>query len=356
MLQVGPAEANPLCVSTGMVRQLSTPNYRRRIKTVAENNALVIADPDLDGFANQLSGALEEGKLVARMLKDNGFTTAKSLSECHPEIISKLFSSEYKIIHFSGHGIFHKDPAKGSGMLIGRNLFLSSREIQQMSTSPELVFLNCCHLGKTSGAAETLWQERYKLAANLGTQMIENGVRCVIAAGWAVDDLAALEFARVFYTRMFEGNNFGEAIREARRVVFEKYGHTNTWGAYQCYGDPFYKFEHTRKSVQHTEKKYLIEQEAEADLSNLLEAVETGEKSTSEYLESLRIISDAVDQAEIRNPVILEYEALIALELGDYNKACEKFADLMKTDDARFSFTTAARHIQALAFKTIGAS
>ena len=90
-------------------------------------------------------------------------------------------------------------------MVIGNNVFLSTREICQMSSVPEMVFVNCCHLGHTDGATEALFRNRFKLAANIGTQLIENGVKAVIAAGWAVDDAAALEFTEVFYKYIFYG-------------------------------------------------------------------------------------------------------------------------------------------------------
>ena len=38
------------------------------------------------------------------------------------------------------------------------------------------------------------------------------GVRAVVAAGWAVDDRAAAEFARAFYDRMLDGESFGPAV------------------------------------------------------------------------------------------------------------------------------------------------
>lgn len=56
LLQPGLLDSKPLCVSTGMIRQLSTPDFRRSIKTVPKNRALVVADPDLKGFAGQLKG------------------------------------------------------------------------------------------------------------------------------------------------------------------------------------------------------------------------------------------------------------------------------------------------------------
>jgi hypothetical protein len=334
-----------------MIRQLSTQNYNQVIKSSPKNNALIIADPDLKGFASQLPGALKEGQQVAARLSEQGIHTTTSYKGSSDEIIEKMFSDDYRIIHLSGHGIFNKDISKGSGMVIGNNMFLSTREIRQMSTAPELVFVNCCHIGKISGVAEEFYQQRYKLAANIGTQLIENGVRCVIAAGWAVDDSAALEFADVFYDRMLSGYTFGDAVSEARKSVFAKYSNTNTWGAYQCYGDPFFRFEQRRQEKTKYKRTYLISQEAEIDLLNLLNELDIGKKPTDEYIKLLEEISEAVDQAKIRTPVITEKEALVYLELKHYDKACEKFSTLLKVEDASFSFSVAEKYFNAMAKK-----
>ncbi|NTV84646.1 MAG: CHAT domain-containing protein, partial [Bacteroidales bacterium] len=231
LLQDNMNDTKPICITSGMVRQLITGNYRKNINTIIKNKVLVVADPDLEGFFSQLPGALAEGKKVKEKiedkLKEDGVEVTSSFSESHTVILEKLFRDDYRIIHLSGHGVFNaEDPGK-SGMIIGNDQFLSTREIIQMSTVPELVFVNCCHLGKTDGTAEQLYQERYKLAANIGTQLINNGVRCVIAAGWAVDDRAAEKFAEVFYDRLFSGDTFGEAILKARRAVYNEAGHTN---------------------------------------------------------------------------------------------------------------------------------
>ena len=75
---------------------------------------------------------------------------------------------------------------------LGRDIVLTPGDIEQMRWVPELVFINCCHLGKPGAGTD-----RGALAANLGMQFIRMGVRAVVAAGWAVDDAAALAFAGV---------------------------------------------------------------------------------------------------------------------------------------------------------------
>ncbi len=356
LLQDSMADTKPMCVLAGMIRQLKAGHYRAIVKSTEKNNALIIADPDLQGFANQLPGALKEGKLVAEMLKEKGMNTTTSFKGNHSEIIEKLFRDDYKIIHLSGHGIFNQDASKGSGMVIGKKLFLTTREISQMSYVPELVFVNCCHLGKTQGDAEEFYQQRYKLAANIGTQLIENGVKCVIAAGWAVNDEAATEFAKVFYNRMFDGYTFGESIKEARMIVYEKFDRTNTWGAYQCYGDPFYRFEHIPVGHKFYEKTYLIAQEAEADLENLLNEPEIARLPSGDYLKKLKEISKAVDDAHIRNSLITEKEALIYLDLREYDQAGKIFSSLSKTEDAPFLYSVLGNLYNARAKKMSGDS
>jgi hypothetical protein len=348
LLQDGVGDTKPICIMSGMIRQLSTDHYPRTIKTVAKNNALIVADPDLKGFINQLPGALKEGQLVLDILKEHGITITKSFKENHMNIIEKMFSDDYKIIHLSGHGSFDPKLPENSGMVIGRNLYLSTREIKQMSNVPELVFVNCCHLGKTDGIAEEFYQQRYKLAANIGTQLIENGVRCVIAAGWAVNDDAACDFANTFYTRMFEGCTFGDATRDARKAVYEKYGYTtNTWGAYQCYGDPFYRFKNIKSSPKTEPKPYLIEQQAEYDLINLLNELSIGMLPASDYLTKLNSISENIEKSDLNSSGIIENQALIYLALGEYERACEKFSTLFNREDASFSFSVAEKYFNA---------
>jgi CHAT domain len=71
--------------------------------------------------------------------------------------------------------------------------------------------------------------------------LIQLGVRCVIVAGWEVDDDCAKAFGLRFYSEMLDGASFGEATLEARRAAYETKSDNNTWGAFQCYGDPDYR-------------------------------------------------------------------------------------------------------------------
>ena len=82
------------------------------------------------------------------------------------------------------------------------------------------------------------WTRPHRQAASIAQALIEMGVKAVVAAGWAVNDAAGLVFARSFYQSMLGGGlKFGEAVKRARQDTYAL-GRNNTWGAYQCYGNP----------------------------------------------------------------------------------------------------------------------
>ena len=130
--------------------------------------------------------------------------------------------------------------------MLSNGTFLGPDEIRNMRTVPELVFVNCCHLGGADAAQ--LLNTRYdraEFASGVAGALIEIGVRCVVAAGWAVDDDAASMFAEEFYRSLLRGNRFIVAVGEARDAAHDGGPNVNTWAAYQCYGDPDWVFRAT---------------------------------------------------------------------------------------------------------------
>jgi hypothetical protein len=339
LLQDSVNDARPLCVNAGMIRQLSMKDTPFLISTVSTNNALIVGDPLLSGFVSQLPGAYAEAEMVAAKMKEYDFDTVVSLNEKSSSIIKKLFSQEYKIMHLAGHGLYNfADPSR-SGMVIGNEVFLTTAEIAQMSAVPEFVFVNCCFLGKTVGADEALSAKRYQLAASIGVQLMRNGVKAVIVAGWAIGDGAALEFAKHFYDSMFGGDTFGEAVKKARACCYENFPEQNTWGAYQCYGDPYYKFD-MRKSSAESKSDYVIAEEAVIDMNNLYNDLSMGTMDDDEVMEKVNGYAEKADRAEIRNAAITEKEGFIFAELLEYDRALEKFNKLMAMEQASFYVST----------------
>ncbi len=328
----------PLCIHSGMVRQLATTNFRRLSTTVQDKSALIVGDPDLKGYMSQLKGAKREASYVSEKLKDSGFASESLINSTAPQIILKLFTQNYKIIHLAGHGVFDPDPRKPSGMVIGNGYFLTPSDIAQLSKVPEFVFVNCCYLGQVDAGAEELNQNRNKLAANIGTQLIEIGVKAVIVAGWAVDDSAALDFCRKFYECFLGGVSFGEAVKAARKTVYENHqGRTNTWGAYQCYGDPFYKIDGPL-ALSKPGTGFYLKEEVEIELYNLCFQLESKSVKSEVAKRKLRELEEGLKQANLSSDKILEYKADVYAKLGDYANSKKAYEQLFLNEKAGFTF------------------
>jgi hypothetical protein len=247
-------EAQPLAVRTPVVRQFSTANFRRQVRQVVGRSALVVGNPstmafgaafpDTAGATGQqpapLPGAEAEAEAVSAALSGLGYRVRSVIGAERgaADVLSELYSPPYRVLHVSGHGIYnlrHRDGRGRSGVVLSDGLLIGAAEIAAMEMSPELVFLNCCHLGQIDSAA----RDGNRLAASVARELIDIGVRCVVVAGWSVDDARAQVFALAFYEQLFQKRRgFGDAVFEARRLLWEAKSSDITWGAFQAYGDP----------------------------------------------------------------------------------------------------------------------
>lgn len=293
--------SRPPAIAAGLVRQLKTPRFRAHPAHATDATAFVVGNPDLSGWDRfgDLPGAREEARKVAARLNAGGYRTLECIDAKADAILSGLHRNAWRILHLAGHGEheFALDATSAasrrvSGMVIGMNTFLTPGDVEQMRWVPELVFINCCHLGRTLGA--TAAQGRFNLlAANLAVQFIEMGVKAVVAAGWAVDDGAAEAFAESFYGHLLEGEPFGEAVRAAREEIWVRFPDANTWGAYQCYGDPGYRLRGDGNDVHPFEvERYHAPVELVSDLNNYCAWIRMRSRDPDgdsvEVLESLR--------------------------------------------------------------------
>ena len=145
-------EVLPRATRIGVLRQLSIKDYRVQVRPPQGNNALVIGEPALGSDAKDfapLPGARAEAEAVAKVIEEFGYTTGGASINAQPlEIVNRLYAKEYRILHIAGHGQYRPDCPSHSGVVIGDGMFLTAAEIEQLRVVPELVFLNCCFLGK----------------------------------------------------------------------------------------------------------------------------------------------------------------------------------------------------------------
>jgi hypothetical protein len=256
---------------------------------------LIIADPASGDL--QLPGARLEGEQLRDFFKRLSEETADDLmielhtrigsQECDiVEILALINSEEFDLIHFAGHGVFEEDQKSDAakigeeaqtgarGWVFGRNddgalLVLSASEIFRLHRVPRLVFANAC-FSSVLGAPElpdnlSAVESSAKLAG-VAEAFFLRGIENYIGAGWEVNDILAIDFAKTFYSHALAyQSKLSDALCEARSKIAPSVNFTpsdSTWGAYQHYGDANAKlvdFQRARKVSMAKEKKTAVD-------------------------------------------------------------------------------------------------
>ena len=242
----------PWAIRTKLLRKLRTENFRQQVRDAdVDASALVIGEPECPPIYPRLRAAREEAVAVQRFLStpealgDKAYgLISDDAAKPGPDartVVGALLDRSWRMVHIAGHGELLADDGTPGGVVLSNGAFLGASVVAAMRVVPELVFVNCCHLAARDidqlvGAERPVVKDRVRFAAGVAEELINIGVRCVIAAGWAVNDVAAATFATRFYEALLRGCRFIEAVAEARQAAYSK--DDNTWAAYQCYGDP----------------------------------------------------------------------------------------------------------------------
>jgi pimeloyl-ACP methyl ester carboxylesterase/tetratricopeptide (TPR) repeat protein len=265
---------DPWAIRTRLIRKLRMADFREDVRDATQSSGILIigepktpdpdlkADPPFEGYA-RLPGAANEARAVSNILQgkspsgedddDASATLADDEDvECliagdgeYPEgpdaqaVVNKLLERDWKVVHIAGHGEAPISPTHQRGVVLSDG-FLGPDEMRSMRIVPQLVFVNCCHLarGDDRHLMRTATYNRVDFASGVARALIETGVKCVVAAGWAVDDECAKAFATTFYRSLRAGKPFVDAVFDARKASYDANRKSNTWAAYQCYGDP----------------------------------------------------------------------------------------------------------------------
>lgn len=348
-------DKEPLAVRAGVIRQLTGSDMRELPRPALGNSALVVGDPISKSF-HSLRGAQEEAKRVGHLLAGRlGSEVISRIRASSPTIVQDLFARPYRILHLSGHGVYRWDPSAKAdcaacsqdcrcvtGMVLGDDVFLTTATVEQLRYVPDLVFLNCCFLGKVEPGRAADHRERPRLAANLAAQFIRMGCRAVIAAGWKVDDAAALAFAERFYEGMIGGEPFGRSVHAARAMVHRCFPRTNTWGAYQCYGDPGWVL-HSNGPRHRSARPCFAIDEAIADLGNLREEARIASaKELAEIAEEITRIEDrSRDRGWLEEASILAALGSAWGEIGAFERAIDRYSAALQAERGEASIATA---------------
>jgi hypothetical protein len=345
----GDGKALPWAIRARLLRKLHTETFRDRPLDASRDAwALVIGEPACPDEYPPLPAAREEAKAVAGLLRAPdklGAERVTLLVGDDPEargpdamsVINALLhrGHTWRIVHIAGHGAPPEDtdpePKDGEGrdpgdsdprgvVLSGGN-FLGPREIQSLRTVPELVFVNCCYLAARN-PSELLNPpppyNRAEFASGVAVALIELGVRCVIAAGWAVEDGPARVFATTFYEALLDGRRFSEAVASAREKARDAGGEgSNTWAAYQCYGDPDWTLQREGADAQAPSRPIAEEFTGVASSTGLVLALENLAVDSTYRKEP--------KEQEAQHMKIRHLEARFKVSMGMIGKVAEAF-------------------------------
>ncbi|QHE76223.1 CHAT domain-containing protein [Hydrogenophaga sp. PBL-H3] len=258
----------PWAIRNKLLRRLRTVAFRTQVSDARlEDCVLVIGEPlsdpalypplpaarvEAEAVVEALSGqlGLDASRVHALIAPDDG------LGPDAAAVTTALLARRYRIVHIAGHGepelLRPGKPPLLRGVVLSDNTFLGPREVQAMRVVPELVFLNCCHLAADPDKLLKGGYDRAQFAAGVAKQLIRIGVRCVVAAGWAVEDDAANLFATEFYRALLSGQRFMDAVQAGRVAAYNANPQGNTWAAYQCYGDPDWVWQRNETDTRRT--------------------------------------------------------------------------------------------------------
>ncbi len=192
--------------------------------------ALVIGDPA--GGPLALPSALEEAQEVAALLTKQGLQCTLLLGAPDPgsgagpvsgvapadyaEVIDRLLSGAYDLVHFCGHAVHEGQRGGRSGWVFEDMQLLSGADLEGAERAPRLVFANAC-------ASSQLLQPAAAggLLEGLADTFFQQGVRHYIGAAWSVPSEPARQLALQFYSALFgsERCSVGEALLAARQAV-----------------------------------------------------------------------------------------------------------------------------------------
>ncbi|MCC6389443.1 MAG: CHAT domain-containing protein [Bryobacterales bacterium] len=328
----------PLAVDTGMIRQFRTRNFRPGPRGAHQPTAFVAGDSR--SKLPELPGAQAEARAVGSLLAAAGYQLAGPLIREAPSTVARrLMAGEYRILHLAGHGIYTPGRPEKTGMVLSDNVYLTSVIFGQIRNLPELVFLNCCHLAQID-APRLRAEDPNALAASVAQTLIGMGVKAVVAAGWAVDDTAAVVFAETFYRRMLEGGRFGNAVIAARQAAYAA-GNNNTWGAYQCYGNPDFALTPRPASTARAAFHFYSKREYMNELRNISASAKGASSQEAEELRGRATELDRACPSTMRDGELL-------FALGEAYKALKDFPSAIDAYRNAIAVPRASAPIEAL--------
>ena len=342
--------SEPTFTNAGLIRKVKSKKYRNKPEIVRNPTALVIGiSKYIDKKLDNLKEVYKEAKKVGTLLTNGGFRVEEVLDRDSIQVINKLMNQRYKVLHINGHGIY--DPIKKKvGIILKDGTLLRPKFLKKKSVVPEFAFINTCSSGIIEEkASQVKKHDQNIIASNIGTQLVEMGTEAVVVTGWEILEDAAHVFAEKLYTYLLEGYYFGMAVLKARNACYKYKPDYNTWAAYQCYGNPWYKLVNKPKGRSNG-KEYVLEKEVHIDLENLILASSDKKSIDTTWIEDqLKKIISKIKGTTFYSSKVIELVAEVYKGIGHFQQALDTYEQLLQRESADYSFKSFEQYCNMLA-------
>ena len=204
----------------------------------SKTGAIVIGEPEVSDVYYQgkllklcpLPGARMEAEMIGRLL---GVEPLLGKAATKQAVLERMYS--VSLIHFAAHGYEERgeialSPISGCGTPHEVDYLLTMAEISQVRLTAKLVVLSCCH--SASG------QVRAEGVVRIARAFLASGARAVLAALWAVEDKATMQFMNRFYEHLVRGESASESLHQAMKWMRKnRFSDVKQWAPFMLIGD-----------------------------------------------------------------------------------------------------------------------
>jgi CHAT domain-containing protein len=220
-----------LAMAAGSVKPLEGSGKAARDLTKASNSSAASES----AFASEtVLPSADEELAVLRSLEAAG-ASVRVMAARRRHLTEAFERGEFDLLHLICHAQFGgTDTADASAVETEDGPFcvaeLSPRLAGTLRSAAPLIFFNACHTGRLGFSLTRL--------GSWGVRLVQLGCGGFVGALWPVTVQAAPAFAQTFYEAIARGDPLGDAVRQARHRVRERFPSDPSWLAYCCFGDP----------------------------------------------------------------------------------------------------------------------
>ena len=204
----------------------------------SKTGAIVIGEPEVSRVYYQgkllklcpLPWAKMGAEMIGRLL---GVEPLLGKDATKQAVLERMHS--VSLIHFAAHGYDERgeialSPISPCGTPHEVDYLLTMAEISQVRLTAKLVVLSCCH--SASG------QVRAEGVVGIARAFLASGARAVLAALWAVEDKATMQFMNRFYEHLVRGESASESLHQAMKWMRKnRFSDVKQWAPFMLIGD-----------------------------------------------------------------------------------------------------------------------